>query len=98
VRKRIEPCFEKVGESKEDVTKTYRADYVKNGGENEYFEAEFEEMAQCFVNGRFAEVGFARHEFNIGRYLKDGKNEITLVVTGSAANKYSDKEIYYGLL
>ena len=54
-------------------------------------------MAECYVNGQFAGVSFFNHEFNIGKYLEKGKNEIKLVVTGNIANKYSDANIFYGL-
>lgn len=84
---------------KEDsLTKTYTAYYEKNDNTgNEYFEAEYEEMAECYVNGEFCSVGFYRRRFNVGRYLRRGKNEIKLVVTGNIANKYSDSYIPFGL-
>jgi hypothetical protein len=91
--------FEQTSQDEESLTKTYRAEYIKTTDtNNEYFEISCEEMAECFVNGEFVGVSFFNHAFNIGRYLNEGKNEITLVITGSIANKYSDSDIYYGLL
>lgn len=91
--------FKQVDENKDKITKTYKAFYVKeDNSENECFKISCEEMAECYVNGKFAGVSFFNHEFNIGKYLRKGKNEITLIITGSIANKYSDKNIYYGLV
>lgn len=64
----------------------------------EMFEAEGEEMAECYCNGQFAGVSFWNtHRFLIGPYLKTGKNDITLILTGNAANLYSNAKINYGL-
>ena len=80
-----------------DFSKTYIAEYTKtDNAENEYFKASCEEMAECYVNEKFAGVSFFNHEFNIGKYLKNGKNEIRLVTTGNIANKYS-KPVPYGI-
>ena len=54
-------------------------------------------MAECYVNGIFCGVRFFDNEFEIGDFLHEGQNEVILVVTGSAANKYSDKKIPFGL-
>ncbi len=82
--------FKLLSEDKEDVTKTYAAEYEKHGGtENEYFRIKCEEWAECYVNGAFAEASFFGGKFDIGKYLKEGRNEIKLVVKGSIANKYS---------
>ena len=95
----IELQFKQTAENREKLTKTYTAEYIKSGkNENEYFEISCEEMAECYVNGKFAGVSFFNHGFNIGSYLSMDKNEITLVITGSIANKYSSSSIYYGLL
>lgn len=82
----------------ENFVKTYTAEYIKNSNtKNEYFEISCEEMAECYVNGKFCGVSFFNHSFDIGDCLKEGKNTITLRITGSIANKYSDKDIPYGL-
>ena len=95
----IELQFKQTAENREKLTKTYTAEYIKSGkNENEYFEISCEEMAECYVNGKFVGVSFFNHGFNIGSYLSMDKNEITLVITGSIANKYSSSSIYYGLL
>lgn len=95
----IELQFKQTAENREKLTKTYTAEYIKSGkNENEYFEISCEEMAECYVNGKFAGVSFFNHGFNIGSYLSMDKNEITLVIMGSIANKYSSSSIYYGLL
>lgn len=90
--------FKLIAEDKDDLTKTYIAEYIKSdNAQNEYFNVSCEEMAECYVNGQFAGVSFFNHEFNIGKYLEKGKNEIKLVVTGNIANKYTDANIFYGL-
>ncbi len=92
-------CFRQISEDRMTLTKTYAAEYEKiDGAENEYFEVSCEEMAECYVNGEFAGVSFFNHGFDIGKLLAGGKNEIKLVITGSIANKYSDEDIYYGLM
>ena len=55
-------------------------------------------MVECFCNHAFVGVSFFEpHQFHIGEYLQTGENEIKLVLTGNIANKYSDKEIAYGI-
>lgn len=57
-----------------------------------------EEMAECWCNGVFAGVSFWNdHRFWIGPWLKKGKNEIVLALTGNAANLFTDADISYGL-
>ncbi len=91
--------FKMISESREELTKIYMAEYIKsNKTQNEYFEVSCEEMAECYVNGDFVGAAFFNHQFNIGDYLSEGKNEIKLVVTGSIANKYSESNIDYGLI
>lgn len=64
----------------------------------ECFEVTGEEMVECYCNGEFAGVSFWNpHQFDIGQKLQEGDNEIKLVVTGNAANIYSDADIFYGL-
>lgn len=95
-RTKIKPDFTLT--DKDGLTKTYTAVYEKTDStQNEYFTVSCEEMAECFVNGRFCGVCFFNHEFNIGGMLRNGKNEIKLAITGNISNRYS-KYIPYGLL
>ena len=83
--------------------------YYYDGCEKEIksFSVSGEEMVECYCNGTFVDVGFWNpHKFQIGSFLKDGINEITLVITGNAANMYSaanyankdtDEVVPYGL-
>ena len=65
---------------------------------NEIFLVKGEEMAECFCNGQLADVSFiSPHRLSIGACLQPGENEITLVMTGNAANLYCDAEIPFGL-
>ncbi len=64
-----------------------------------YIKINAEEMLECFINGNFAGVSFWNdHEFYVSPYLNDGENIIELKVSGSAANKYSNAKIEYGLI
>lgn len=84
-------------ENEEELTKTYTSEFtaVSLIG-NECIEIDCEEMAECYVNSRFAGVSFWNYSFDIGKYLTYGKNVITLVITGNIANRYS-QHIPYGL-
>lgn len=63
-----------------------------------YFTVHGDEMAECWCNGVFAGVSFWNdHCFTVGPFLKNGFNEICLVLTGNAANIYEHADIYYGL-
>lgn len=65
----------------------------------ESFSVQAEEMVECYCNGKFAGVSFWNpHDFCIGNYLKKGENQIKLIVTGSAANNYTNDLIAYGLM
>lgn len=76
-------------------TMNYQVSAV-NGGEA--FLARGEEMAECFCNGRFVDASFwGPHRFRIGPFLKEGDNEIKLVMTGNAANIYENAQIPFGL-
>ena len=57
-----------------------------------------EEMAEVYVNGALAGVGFwAPQCFDLKPYLKVGENTIRVVVTGSLANRYGKKPVWFGL-
>lgn len=78
--------------------KIYTAVYEKRcAAQNEYFKVSCGEMTECYINGIFCSVSLFDNEFDTGDFLHEGQNEIRLVVTGSAANKYSDKRIPFGL-
>ena len=56
-------------------------------------------MVECYCNDELADVAFwAPYRLHVGKYLKVGKNELRLVVTGNAANIYCDAELEYGLI
>ncbi len=86
----------------DDDTKNYKKTYVAaffnhKEAENRYFEVNCEEMAECYVNDEFCDVAFFNHRFEIGKFLKEGKNSIKLVITGNIANKYNEDKIFYGI-
>jgi hypothetical protein len=92
--------FELISEDKEQFTKTYKGILnIDTLPEDKLFvSVKAEEMAECFVNDCFA--GFSlwnNHEFDLSNFIRQGRNEITLVVTGSAANRYGNHKIDYGL-
>lgn len=59
---------------------------------------EGEEMAECYCNGRFAGASFwSPHEFQIGPLMKPGENDIRVVFTGSAANRFATDTIPFGM-
>lgn len=56
------------------------------------------ELVECYCNGEFVDFSlWGQHRFEIGTFLKPGENEIRLVVTGNAANKYENAGIAFGL-
>lgn len=79
--------------------KTYIAEYVAEDiTGNEVIEITAEEMAECFCNGEFAGVSFWNtHRFECADLLRPGVNEIKFVVTGNAANRYTEHKILYGI-
>ncbi len=85
---------------KEDIfEKTYAMNYNIDKPEgNEVFSVTAEEMVECWCNGSFVGVSFYnKHKFECGPFLKEGDNDIKLVVTGNAANRYTDNRIPYGI-
>lgn len=95
-KKYAEISFKLISEDK--LVKTYSGEY--SGIQDDlYICVSAEEMVECFVNGSFC--GFSlwnRHEFCISPHLTDGINTVELKVTGSAANKFTDSTIEYGLM
>jgi len=96
----VSVAFHLINHDKLSHVKTYvsnlNVDTVKR--ENLWICVDAEEMVECFVNGHFS--GFSlwnKHEFNIAPYLHNGKKEIILIITGNAANRFTDHQIPYGL-
>ena len=86
-------------ENEKEFVKTYRCILPDGKRENLYIKFKAEEMAECFINGVYA--GFSLwndHEFYISPYLKDKGNTVLVKITGSAANRYTDNKIDYGLI
>lgn len=86
-------------EDAKEFVKTYTAKIPDGKRENLYIKFKAEEMAECYVNGVYA--GFSlwnEHEFYISPYLKDKDNIVSVKITGSAANRYTDNKIDYGLI
>lgn len=76
-------------------TMEYMADTVIG---TETIVVQAEEMVELYCNGELSDVSFwSPHQLRVGSFLKEGKNELKLIVTGNAANVYCDAEIPYGL-
>ncbi len=100
----FENCCSNTGVNSESVrnTVTYRYIYSLPEGRNltgtEYFKVRGEEMVECICNDNFVDVSFyGPHTFRIGKFLKEGENEICLRITGNAANLYSTEKVSFGL-
>ena len=91
--------FQLITEDKINITKTYMATYqAETDLKNATFEIHGEEMAECFINGKFLDVSFASpHRFCTQSLIKKGCNEIKVIMTGNIANRHSDDEIPYGI-
>lgn len=84
------------------VKKTYVAEveYSAEQANDDYplMELDAEEMAELWVNGKFAGVSFwNKHRFDLKGLLHPGSNAFKLVVTGSLANRYGKRAVPYGL-
>ena len=87
-------------DDKENFIKTYKGivHVCKKGKDNLWIKVKAEEMTECFAGGNFVGVSFWNdHEFEISEFVKEGKNEIILKVTGNAANRFTNNRIEYGL-
>ena len=86
-------------EKKENLavyTMDYMADTVTG---TETIQVQAEEMVELYCNDELADVAFwSPYNLRVGQFLKEGKNELKLKVTGNAANVYCNAEIPYGLL
>lgn len=87
------PVSERENEKTYRLTKSFRR---VTGDER--FAVSGAEMVECYCNGCFAGVSFwGKHRFAIGQLLAEGENEIRLVVTGNAANRYGTQPVAFGL-
>ena len=92
--------FSLIAEDTERFVKTYRGALTVSpvGSQSIWIRVQAEEMAECFVNGQF--VGFSLwnpHEFDLTSYVHSGDNEVTVKITGNAANRFTEHRIEYGL-
>ena len=83
--------------------KENRADYVlkfhcSDTTKPVKFSVSGEEMVECYCNNRFVDVTFfGDRRYDISGFLREGDNEIRLVVTGNAANIYEHAKIPFGI-
>lgn len=84
------------------IKKTYTAELICTAAQacadHPALALDAEEMAELWVNGTFVGVSFwSTHRFDLHDYLREGTNELKLVVTGSLANRYGNRSVWYGL-
>lgn len=96
------PRFELAQERPEDIVKEYRASVHLTREQLSYGSAyitlDGEEMIELYVNGRLAHVLFwSPQAVDIWAYVHEGENELHAVVTGSLANRYGNRPVWYGL-
>ncbi len=96
------PDFRLEAQDPRRVQRVYRAVLTLGAAEldapNLWLELDAEEMAQLTVNGADAGTAFwPPQRFEIRRLLRAGQNELRLTVTGSLANRYGTKPVWYGL-
>lgn len=90
--------LQQVSHNPDKIQKTYKSVYTADTIK-ETIQVIGEEMVECYCNKEFAGVSFWNpHRFDIGGFIKEGENELELVVTGNIANKYSGKAVDYGLI
>ena len=96
------PLFALEWERPERAQRGYRAQLAVSGeelaGEALWLELDGEEMIELTVNGRPAGTAFwAPQRFEIRSLLHPGQNTLEAVVTGSPANRYGTRPVWYGL-
>lgn len=102
-RRREEPVdwtdrFELRVRERNRIIYSYTVEKKKSAVMPERFCVTGEEMAECYCNGKLMGVSFwSPHIFQIGTMLKEGKNDIEVIMTGNAANLYTDAHIPWGL-
>ena len=97
------PAFTLIREAARSVRKEYQASLTVTAARlarpNAVLEIRAEEMAELYVNGKFAGAGFwPPQRFDLLPFLREGENSLRLVVTGSPANRYGQKPVPYGLM
>lgn len=99
IERRLGDCFRLVHKLQNQAIYEYDYDCASAAEDGDgCFTVCGEEMAECWCNDQFAGAGFwGEHRFSIGPYLKEGKNRIRLVFTGSAANIYDRAGVAFGL-
>lgn len=99
---KISPQFILIQENEDKVQKEYQA--ILNISEEElshkeiriYFDAE--EMVELTINKKFVDAEFwSPQVFEVKAFLQPGKNELEVTVTGSLANIYGNKYVWYGI-
>jgi hypothetical protein len=80
------------------VQKKYKATIDVKNADEICIEVDAIEMAELYINGEFASVSFfAPYRFATKNLLKSGVNNLELIVTGSLANIYGRKPVWYGV-
>jgi hypothetical protein len=80
------------------VQKKYKATIDVKNADEICIEVDAIEMAELYINGEFADVSFfAPYRFATKNLLKSGVNNLELIVTGSLANIYGRKPVWYGV-
>jgi len=92
--------FTLTDDDEEKFVKTYTGRLTVSTPDKElWIKVHAEEMVECFVNGEFVDVSlWNAHEFRLTGHLMPGENRILLKVTGSAANRFTEHRIAYGLM
>ncbi len=96
------PSFSLAETDSADARKIFRARLAVSAAELAHpsvsLTVDAEEMAELYVNGEFAGAGFwPPQTFELRSLLREGTNELILVVTGSMANRYGIHPVWYGL-
>lgn len=98
----LQPEFELSEEREDEVKKIYHAvvEITEKDLENESIQIQLnaEEMVELEVNGKKTGVEFwAPQRFEVKEFLYTGMNDIKVTVTGSLANLYGKKYVFYGI-
>lgn len=96
------PSFSLMETDSAEARKIFRAQLAVSAAELAHpsvsLTVDAEEMAELYVNGVFAGAGFwPPQTFELRSLLHEGTNELTLIVTGSMANRYGAHPVWYGL-
>lgn len=96
------PAFELVDADPALAKKVYHAQINTNAADLSHHSITLttraKEMAELFVNGQSAGVGFCSPQtFELSGLLQEGRNELALIVTGNMANLHGKHPVWYGL-